>query len=136
MVVDTVGGDHSAYARRLRLTLAAEHLDRKIGSADFPGDISRIQTGTAPEALDDAELLAVMDDCVDAGGMFEAFASSAARLQAWRDGGRVGRRPPGRLRPLQQPHLSPITKLWARPMYRIVHDPDGRPAVLRRRGEF
>ncbi len=136
VVIDTIGGDHSAYARRLRLTLAAEHLDRKIGPAEFPGDISQIETGTAPGDLDDSRLLKLMSDCVDARDMFDAFAFSAARLQAWHDGGRVGPRPPGRLRPLRQPRLSRLTRLWAAPMYRAVLDPDGRPRVLRRRGEF
>jgi len=114
-VVDTEGGDHSAYARRLRLTLAAEHLDRSTGRDD---------------------LLTVMADCVTARGMFEAFASSAQRLQAWHAAGDAGPRPPGRLVPLPNPRLSRLTRLWARPLYRAVHDPDGRPKALRRRSEF
>ena len=136
VVVDEAGGDHSAYARRLRLTLAAEHLDRHVGAAGFPGDISRIETGTAPGDLDDAELLRVMADCVDGRGMFDGYAASAAALQAWHDGGRRGSRPPGRLRPIDVPRLSRLTKLWSGPFYRTVHDPDGRPRALRRRGEF
>jgi PLD-like domain len=95
VVLDTTGGDHGADARRLRLTLAAEHLDRKVGAAEFPGDISGVQTGTAPGDLDDAALLQTMADCVAPQGMFDAFASSAARLQAWVDNGRQGARPPG-----------------------------------------
>ena len=136
VVVDTAGGDHSAYARRLRLTLAAEHLDRQVGPAEFPGDISEIEAGTAPGDLDDTTLLEVMADCVPARGMFDAFAAAADRLQVWYDGGRVGPRPPGRLRPLQQEHISRLTRLWALPMYRAVLDPDGRPRALRRREEF
>jgi phosphatidylserine/phosphatidylglycerophosphate/cardiolipin synthase-like enzyme len=136
VVVDEAGGDHSAYARRLRLTLAAEHLDREIGPAEFPGDISRIEKGTAPGDLDDEALLQVMADCVDPRGMFDAYAESAARLQAWHDGGKQGPRPSGRLRPLQEPHLSWLSRLWARPIYLTVHDPDGRPRALRRREDF
>lgn len=136
VVVDQNGGDHSAYARRVRLTLAAEHLDREIGPADFPGDISRIQRGTAPGDLDDDALLEVMADCVSAEGMCEAFAASSARLQAWHDGGRVGPRPPGRLRALPPGELTWLQRRWAEPLYRFVHDPDGRPAPLRRRQEF
>ena len=136
VVIDTSGSDHSPYARRLRLTLAAEHLDREIGPAEFPGDISTIATGEAPGELDDTELLQVMADCVDSEAMFEAFAASAAALQAWHDGGGQGPRPPGRLRPLQQPRLPLLTRLWARPFHRAVHDPDGRPRALRRRGGF
>jgi phosphatidylserine/phosphatidylglycerophosphate/cardiolipin synthase-like enzyme len=136
VVVDEDGGDHSAYARRLRLTLAAEHLDREVGPANFPGDISCIETGTAPGDLDDTHLLAVMADCVEAQGMFDAYAASAARLQAWHDGGQAGQRPPGRLRPLRQPSLSSLSRLWAGPLYRTLYDPDGRPRALRRRSEF
>ncbi len=115
VVVDDEGGDHSAYARRLRLSLAAEHLDR-------PGP-----AGT---------LLDRMSDCLSATGMAATFAASAARLQAWHDGGRVGPRPPGRLVPLPLPPVSRFSRLWAQPLYRLVHDPDGRPAPLRRRQEF
>ncbi len=136
VVLDTVGGDHSAYARRLRLTLAAEHLDREVGPAEFPGDISRIEQGTAPGDLDDATLLEVMADCVDSEGMFAAYADSARRLEAWHDGGRRGPRPPGRLRPLPPTRIGRLTRLWAEPVYRAVHDPDGRPRALRRREQF
>ena len=136
VVLDTRGGDHSGYARRLRLTLAAEHLDREVGPATFPGDISRIETGSGPYDLDDEVLLSVMGDCVRASDMFDAFAASAARLQSWHDGGQLGQRPPGRLRPLRDPELSWVTRLWARPLYRVLLDPDGRPRALRRRREF
>lgn len=115
VVLDTSGKDHAPYARRLRLTLAAEHLDRDV---------------------DEDTLLDVMSDCVDPHGMFEAYAASAAQLQAWHDHGRVGPRPPGRLRPLEVPELSARTRRWALPFYRTVHDPDGRPRVLRRRRAF
>jgi len=115
VVVDREGGDHSAYARQLRLRLAAEHLDRAVGEDD---------------------LLTVMADCVSPSGMFEAFAASASRLQTWHAGGGVGRRPPGRLVPLSPPRLSRLTRRLAGPLYRKVHDPDGRPKALRRRSEF
>jgi phosphatidylserine/phosphatidylglycerophosphate/cardiolipin synthase-like enzyme len=97
------------YARDLRLALSREHLDRADG--------------------DDADLR----DPVEA---FSAFAASARDLEAWHAGGRVGPRPPGRLRPYRVPNLSATTGLWAEPVYRRVCDPDGRPAALRRRGEF
>ena len=115
VVVDAEGGDHSAYARRLRLTLAAEHLDRDVSGAD---------------------LLTAMADCVSAQGMFDAFAASARRLEAWHAAGRSGPRPPGRLLPLHPARLSRAARLWAGPLYRAVHDPDGRPRTLRRRAEF
>ena len=115
VVVDTEGGDHSAHARRLRLTLAAEHLDRTV---------------------DDGSLETVMADCLSAEGMAAAFAGSAARLQAWHDAGERGPRPAGRLVPLHVPRIGRLTRLWAWPLYRAVHDPDGRPRALRRSGEF
>ena len=54
VVLDTAGGDHSAYARRLRLTLAAEHLDRELGPEAYPGDISALEPGRTPQDLDDS----------------------------------------------------------------------------------
>jgi phosphatidylserine/phosphatidylglycerophosphate/cardiolipin synthase-like enzyme len=97
------------FARELRLTLAAEHLDR------------------SPEE---------MSDCVDAAGMFAAYAESAAALDAWHDGGRVGPRPPGRLRRLDPPRLGLLARTVALPTYQLLHDPDGRPKPLRKKDEF
>jgi phosphatidylserine/phosphatidylglycerophosphate/cardiolipin synthase-like enzyme len=136
VVIDTAGGDHSAYARRLRLTLAAEHLDRRLGPDEFPGDISVLEAGRTPEELNDRLLLEVMADCVDPRAMFDAFAAAGAALQGWHDGGCTGERPPGRLRPLARVQFSPLTRAWAWPLYRLVHDPDGRPRALRRRRAF
>ena len=114
VVVDE-GGD-PPYGLRLRLTLAAEHLDREVGS---------------PESL-----LDVMADCVDAAGMYDAFAGAAAGLDAWHAGGRVGPKPPGRLRRLQPPKLGVIARALATPAYLMMHDPDGRPRSLRRTDRF
>jgi phosphatidylserine/phosphatidylglycerophosphate/cardiolipin synthase-like enzyme len=100
------------YARRLRLTLVAEHLDR-LGN------------------LRDGELLEVMADCVDPAGMYDVMAASARALENWHRGGRVGSRPPGRLRPIPLPDLSPFTRTWSRPVLDVIHDPDGRPGRLR-----
>jgi phosphatidylserine/phosphatidylglycerophosphate/cardiolipin synthase-like enzyme len=102
-------GSGTPLARRLRLALSREHLDRPDG-----------------------------DDCglTDAGDAFAAFAASAERLQAWHDGGRRGPRPPGRLRPYGQPRLSALTRGWAGPAYRWLYDPDGRPADLRHAGTY
>ena len=115
VVVDSSAGDHSPYARRLRLNLAAEHLDRFV-TADT--------------------LLEVMADCVDAAGMFAAFAESARALDAWHEGGRRGERPPGRLRVLPEPDLSRWEKRVALPAYLLLHDPDGRPEPLRAQDTF
>ncbi|GAA3549923.1 phospholipase D-like domain-containing protein [Microlunatus spumicola] len=126
----------SAYARRLRLVLAAEHLDREVGAARFPGDTGHLLDPDRPVDVDDEALLDVMADCVDLHGMFDAYAASADRLDAWYAGGQVGPRPPGRLRRLRPAHVGPLARLWARPILRLVHDPDGRPARLRRRQRF
>jgi hypothetical protein len=68
--------------------------------------------------------------------MFAAYAEAAAALDAWHDGGRVGPRPPGRLRRLGPPELGPLAQLLAMPAYQLLHDPDGRPKPLRKRDEF
>jgi phosphatidylserine/phosphatidylglycerophosphate/cardiolipin synthase-like enzyme len=100
------------YARSLRLTLAAEHLDRLAEVAD--------------RGLEE-----VMADCLEPAAMFDAYASSAGALEAWHEAGRAGDRPPGRLRPIPLPPLSRFTRTWARVPLDVVHDPDGRPAPIR-----
>jgi hypothetical protein len=78
-----------------------------------------------------------MADCVDPAAMFWAYADSAAALQAWHDRGQpAGERPPGRLRALHRIRLTPLTRAWATPVYRTLHDPDGRPRALRRRRSY
>ena len=115
VVVDPSADDHSPYVRRLRLTLAAEHLDREV---------------------DGASLLDVMADCVEAPGMFAAYAETARRLDDWHAGGRVGERPPGRLRRLQEPQLGKLTRAAAMVPYLLLHDPDGRPKPLRKKDGY
>jgi phosphatidylserine/phosphatidylglycerophosphate/cardiolipin synthase-like enzyme len=111
--------EDGAYARRLRLTLAAEHLDREVDPA------------SGPEGLEEA-----MADCREPAGMFAAFMASAERLDAWHAAGRTGERPPGRLRRITPPDLGPVARGLAMVPYRVVHDPDGRPRPLRRDGGF
>ena len=104
--------DHD-YALDLRLTLAAEHLDRL-------GDVAS------------GGLREVMADCLEPAGLYDAYAASADRLEAWHRGGRVGERPPGRLRPIPLPELSRAGEAsWRRLPLEVVHDPDGRPGPLR-----
>ena len=65
--------------------------------------------------------------------MFAAYAECADRLDAWHEGGRVGPRPPGRLRRIPPPEigrLGPGCSRWG--PYLMLHDPDGRPPKLRR----
>jgi phosphatidylserine/phosphatidylglycerophosphate/cardiolipin synthase-like enzyme len=68
--------------------------------------------------------------------VFEAFAGSAAALQAWHARGRSGPRPPGRLRPLHEQNVSRFNRWWATPMYRTLYDPDGRPTMMKLRRRF
>ncbi|HET9692517.1 MAG TPA: phospholipase D-like domain-containing protein [Acidimicrobiales bacterium] len=99
----------SSLARDLRLRLAAEHLDH--GPSD-------------------------LDDLADPAALFAAFAASAAALDAWHAGGRVGARPPGRLRTYGMPRIPVGQRLATRPLYRAVYDPDGRRRPMRAREEF
>ena len=115
-------GQHGAFARRLRLALAAEHLDRP-----FDPEV---------DASDDASLLRAMADCVDPHEMFRVYAEAAERLDAWHDGGRQGERPAGRLRRLSIPELGRLDRLIALPPYLFLHDPDGRPKPLKRSNGF
>ena len=99
------------FARDLRLQLAREHLERAAdGSED--GDL-----------IDPEDFVAALDRAANA-------------LQEWHDGGRRGPRPAGRVRPHRPEKLSRLTRLWATPLYRLVHDPDGRPLRLRRSKSF
>lgn len=122
-VMDEDPSGPSAYARRLRLSLAAEHLDRLA-----PEELA--------EGIDDARLEAVMSDCIEAPDIFDRFAEAADALERWHASGRVGPRPPGRLRRLPDPSLPLVRRLLAAPAYRWLHDPDGRPRAMRRRGAF
>ena len=98
-----LGDGARRFARDLRLTLLREHLDRADG--------------------DDHDLLDP-DDAV------QAVTAAADALDAWHTGGRVGPRPPGRLRPHRPEKLRPWTWVWAQPAYRLVYDPDaGRSAT-------
>ena len=106
-----------AYARELRLTLAAEHLDRLDDVAEHG-------------------LEATLGDCVDPASMFEVYAAHADRLEAWHAAGRPGDRPPGRLRRLPLPDLTAGERRWAALPLDLVHDPDGRPPQLRREGRY
>jgi phosphatidylserine/phosphatidylglycerophosphate/cardiolipin synthase-like enzyme len=105
------GDGARTFARDLRLELAREHLDR---AADGSED----------------------DDLLDPDRFVAALDASARALDAWHRGGRVGPRPPGRIRPHHAERMAPATRLWATPVYRLLDDPDGRPLALRLRREF
>jgi phosphatidylserine/phosphatidylglycerophosphate/cardiolipin synthase-like enzyme len=104
-----LGDGARRFARDLRLQLWREHLGRPEG--------------------DDQDLL-------DPDEAFAKFRETALALDRWHLGGRVGERPPGRVRPHPRVDLSRTTKLWAGPLYRQVYDPDARPSDLRRAADW
>ncbi len=110
----------SAYARRLRLALAAEHLGRGAPAPDEPL----------------SELEDLVGDCVDPEEAYAAFERSAAELDAWHDGGGAGPRPAGRLRRLEPPEMGVLTRMAAMPPYLLLHDPDGRPHRMRATNDY
>lgn len=101
------GDGARVFARDLRLTLMAEHLDR---------------------SSDD------IDDLVDPAEAFGAIRRSAERLRDWYSGGCSAQRPPGRLMPHVPEKLPTRHRPWAVPVYRAIYDPDGRALRDRLRG--
>ncbi len=102
----TLTAASGGYARDLRLQLSNEHLGVELDPAASPADA------------------------------YDAFWRSASDLDAWHANGRRGPRPPGQLRHYHAPELTRWQRAISRPLYRFVYDPDGRPAAMRRRGEF
>lgn len=106
-------GTHARrFARDLRLRLAREHLDRETGDASHDVDL------------------------LDPDAFVTAMKNSADQLDRWYADGCLGERPPGRIRRHTPAPVPWYTRLWATSVYRIVHDPDGRPIGMRRRGQF
>ena len=89
------------FARDLRLRLLREHLDRAADGSEDDG------------LVDPTTAVAVLEE-------------TARALDEWHEGGRVGPRPPGRLRAHRPERLGVLTRLWAGPVYRMIYDPDGR----------
>ena len=95
-------------ARETRLRLWREHLGRGDG--------------------DDADL-------VDGVAAIELLRRSATDLDQWSEH-EEGPRPPGRLRHHRPGAVRWWSAWWAKPVYRVIIDPDGRPRRLRRAGTF
>jgi phosphatidylserine/phosphatidylglycerophosphate/cardiolipin synthase-like enzyme len=94
--------------RKLRLALWREHL--------------------GPEVTE-SELL-------DPRAGFETWRRMAGALDAWHGEGQHGPRPRGRARRHQPLAVPAWASWWARPLYRLAVDPDGRPPDLKRSGGF
>ncbi len=95
-------------AREMRLALWREHLGVGVPEAEF----------------------------LDPRKGFEAWRRSAGDLDAWHRQGRRGPRPEGRARRHRPAPIPRWASWWARPLYRLAVDPDGRPRDLRRPGVF
>jgi phosphatidylserine/phosphatidylglycerophosphate/cardiolipin synthase-like enzyme len=101
-----LGDGARVFARHLRTTLLAEHLD------------------IAAEEL------------VDPVRAFDMARSAALELDRWHREGQRGPRPNGRLRVHQLPDVRWWEKAWAWPLYRTLVDPDGRSRRMKRRGFY
>ena len=106
--VDPAGSGDGArvFARNLRLALMREH------------------TGSASD-----------DALLDPMQAFEAARTTADALDAWHRDGKTGPRPAGQLRNHRLPDVA-WWEWWARPLYRTIVDPDGRPRSLKRRHAY
>jgi phosphatidylserine/phosphatidylglycerophosphate/cardiolipin synthase-like enzyme len=105
-------GDRGDGARRLprdlRLQLWAEHLGRQQDD---------------PALVDHATALKLWTAIADA-------------RQRWHDDGREGTPPVGRVRRHEPAPVSAVQRLWAKPLYTTLFDPDARPLAWRRAGQF
>ena len=97
-VIDMSPDRSKSWARSLRHDLSREHLGADVQHA-------------------------VLNDSAR---WFDAFQTAASDLDDWHRTGRRGPRPPGQLRTYTEQALSPWTRAWATPLYRLLYDPDGR----------
>ena len=76
------------------------------------------------------------DELLDPLAGFEAWRRISRALDAWHAGGRTGPRPAGRVRQHMPAPVPAWALWWARPLYRLAVDPDGRPRDLKRSGRL
>ena len=95
---------HAVLPRRLRSALWREHLGTEVSEAEL----------------------------LDPRMGFEAWRRAAEALDAWHAGGQQGPRPGGRARRHHPVAVPGWASWWARPVYRLGVDPDGRPRDLKR----
>jgi len=67
---------------------------------------------------------------------FEAWKRAADALDAWHASKEQGPRPGGRVRVHHVARVGTWARWWARPLYRLGVDPDGRPRAMSRSGAF
>ena len=103
-----LGDGSRRFARALRLSLWAEHLGRS------PDD---------PELLDPANGVALWEE-------------TAKELASWKTHPGLAARPSSRIRSHEIAPVPRGNQLWATAAYRLIFDPDGRPARLRARTSF
>ena len=75
-------------------------------------------------------------ELLDPGAGFEAWGRMADALDAWHAEGKHGPRPAGRVRRHHPKAVRALAAWWARPLYRLAVDPDGRPRNLKRSEHF
>jgi phosphatidylserine/phosphatidylglycerophosphate/cardiolipin synthase-like enzyme len=76
------------------------------------------------------------EELLDLQAGFAAWRRIAGALDAWHAEGQQGPRPTGRARQHRPPAIGTFTSRWARPLYRLVVDPDGRPPDLKHTSIF
>jgi phosphatidylserine/phosphatidylglycerophosphate/cardiolipin synthase-like enzyme len=76
------------------------------------------------------------DGLIDPVEAFQTWRTAAEELDAWHAGGKSRPRPCGRVRVHDPGRQSAVAKRVARPLLRLVVDPDGRPRGLRRARQF
>jgi hypothetical protein len=106
--VDTAAPLPGPLARELRLQLWAEHLG-------LDQDDPQLRAGASPLQL---------------------WNSTAEALEQWHRAGRRTQRPAGQVRQHAPAAVTPLQRLWASPIYRLIVDPDGRPRRLRGTDRF